>query len=194
MVNIPYGSLAGAMSQNPVDRSRLASARMVGSGTTILLLAVILAPQIKAAENLHRTFLVVAAIFLVIGMALFLTTFFISKETVYREVEQVSLKQTLTTIGQNGPLMRLCASSFFYLTGQNVVGALAIYLANDVLARYVTGTGAWIATVVTIITTGAVIYVGPLGPSATPPPADSARSVASWSVASSRSWVAWSSP
>lgn len=167
MVNIPYGSLAGAMSQNPVDRSRLASARMVGSGTTILLLAVILAPQIKAAQNLHRTFLVVAAIFLVIGMALFMTTFFTSKETVYREVEQVSLKQTLATIRQNGPLMRLCGSSFFYLTGQNVVGALAIYLANDVLARYVGGTGAWIATVVTIITTGAVIYVGPLGPTAT---------------------------
>ncbi|MFP5345690.1 MAG: MFS transporter, partial [Actinomycetes bacterium] len=54
MVNIPYGSLAGAMSQSPIDRSRLASARMVGSGTTILLLAVILAPQIKAAQNLHH--------------------------------------------------------------------------------------------------------------------------------------------
>ena len=26
LVNIPYGSLAGAMSQNPIDRSRLASA------------------------------------------------------------------------------------------------------------------------------------------------------------------------
>lgn len=46
MVNIPYGSLAGAMSQNPVDRSRLASARMVGSGATILLLSLFLAPRI----------------------------------------------------------------------------------------------------------------------------------------------------
>ena len=67
LVNIPYGSLAGAMSQNPIDRSRLASARMVGSGTTILLLALVLAPQIKASDNLARSFLVTAVIFLVIG-------------------------------------------------------------------------------------------------------------------------------
>jgi glucuronide carrier protein len=155
------------MSQNPVDRSRLASARMVGSGTTILLLAVILAPQIKASDNLHQTFLVVAAVFLVIGMAMFMTTFLTSRETVHREVERVSFRQTITTLRQNGPLVRLCASSFFYLTGQNVVSAIAIYLANDVISRYVSGPAAWLGTVVTIITTGAVIYVGPLGPTAT---------------------------
>ncbi|WP_127127133.1 glycoside-pentoside-hexuronide (GPH):cation symporter [Georgenia sp. SYP-B2076] len=167
MVNIPYGSLAGAMSQNPVDRSRLASARMVGSGTTILLLAVILAPRIKTAANLHQTFLIVALIFLVVGMAMFMTTFLTSRETVYREVERVSLRETFSTLRRNGPLMRLCLSSFFYLTGQNIVSALAIYLANDVLARYVSGTAGWLAAVVTIITTGAVIYVGPFGPSVT---------------------------
>ncbi|MFH5823566.1 glycoside-pentoside-hexuronide (GPH):cation symporter [Georgenia sp. AZ-5] len=166
MVNIPYGSLAGAMSQDPVDRSRLASARMVGSGTAILLLSVLLAPQIKAAEDLATTFLVVAIIFLVIGTAMFAFTFLTAKETVYREVEKVSLKDTIATVRQNKPLMRLCASSFFYLTAQNVVGALAIYIANDALARYA-GAGNWLASVVTIITTGAVLYVGPFGPTVT---------------------------
>lgn len=167
MVNIPYGSLAGAMSQNPVDRSRLAASRMVGSGTTILLLAIILAPQIKGASDLHRTFIIVGVLFLVLGMALFLTTFLTSRETVYREVARVSLKETWATVRQNSPLLRLCGSSFFYLTGQNVVGALAIYVANDVLSRYVPGSANWLATVVTIITTGAVIYVGPFGPAVT---------------------------
>ncbi len=162
LVNIPYGSLAGAMSQNPIDRSRLASARMVGSGTTILLLALVLAPQIKASDNLALSFLVTAIIFLVVGTALFLITFLTARETVIRDVTQVSLKQTLQTVRQNGPLVRLCLSSFFYLTGQNVVSALGIYIANDVLMRY-TG-GNWLASVVTIITTGAVIYVAPFGP------------------------------
>ena len=50
----------------------------------------------------------------------------------------------------------------FYLTGQNIISALGIYIANDILSRY-TG-GNWLATVVTIITTGAVIYVAPFGP------------------------------
>jgi len=75
LVNIPYGSLAGAMSQNPIDRSRLASGRMVGSGSTILLLALVLAPQIKASDNLALTFLITAAGFLVIGSILFMIVF-----------------------------------------------------------------------------------------------------------------------
>ena len=103
LVNIPYGSLAGAMSQNPVDRSRLASARMVGSGSTILLLALVLAPQIKASDNLAQTFLVTAAVFLVIGPILFFITFATARETVVREVPQVSLRQTIQTVTKNGP-------------------------------------------------------------------------------------------
>ena len=59
------------MSQNPIHRPRLASARMVGSGSTILLLALVLAPQIKASDNLALTFLLTAAAFLVIGTILF---------------------------------------------------------------------------------------------------------------------------
>ena len=162
LVNIPYGSLAGAMSQNPVDRSRLASARMVGSGSTILLLALVLAPQIKASDNLAQTFLVTAAVFLVIGSILFFITFATARETVVREVPHVSLRQTIQTVTKNGPLARLCLSSFFYLTGQNIIGALGIYIALDILGQY--DQGNWLATVVTVITSGAVIYVAPFGP------------------------------
>ncbi|WP_448852129.1 glycoside-pentoside-hexuronide (GPH):cation symporter [Corynebacterium sp. 335C] len=162
MVNIPYGSLAGAMSQNPVDRSRMASARMVGSGFTILVLALLLAPAIKAAENLQRTFLVTAVVFLVIGTVFFMTTFLTSKEVVFREVEKVSLKETIDTVKRNGPLVRLCGSSLAYLTGQNVVSATALYIAIDLLGRY--SDGNWQSSVVTVITTGAVLYMGPFGP------------------------------
>lgn len=162
LVNIPYGSLAGAMSQNPVDRSRLASARMVGSGLTILLLALVLAPQIKASQDLGRTFLITAGAFLVVGTILFMITFLTSRETVYREVPKVSFRQTLATVRRNGPLLRLCGSSFFYLTGQSVIGTLTIYLAIDVMAQY-TG-GNWLATVATILISGAVLYVAPFGP------------------------------
>jgi glucuronide carrier protein len=46
-----------------------------------------------------------------------------------------------------------------YLIGQNVVGAAAIYYARDYLAG-----PASLLTIATIITTGAVLYVGPFGP------------------------------
>lgn len=97
--------------------------------------------------------------FVFVGMAFFMTTFFTAKETVFREVAQVSLKDTLATVKQNGPLARLCLSSLMYLTGQNIVGALAIYYARDYLAG-----PAGLLTLVTIITTGAVLYTGPFGP------------------------------
>ncbi|MPV37550.1 glycoside-pentoside-hexuronide (GPH):cation symporter [Georgenia subflava] len=166
LVNIPFGSLAGAMSQDPVDRSRLASARMVGSGATILLLSLVLAPQIAGADDLSTTFLLTAVAFLVVGTALYMWTFLTSKENVFREVERVTLRETVATVRQNGPLVRLCIASFFYLTGQNVVSAMGIYIANDALSQYA-GAGNWLASVVTIITTGAVLYVGPLGPGVT---------------------------
>lgn len=165
MVNIPFGSLAGAMSQNPVDRSRLASARMVGSGATILLLSVFLAPRLKQAADLSTTFLVTSVVFLVIGAAFFAITFLTSKEVVFREVEKVSFRETMSTIRKNGPLLRLCLSSVFYLTAQSMVAALTIYLANVVLGRYTSG--GWVASVSIVITTGAVLYVGPFGPAVT---------------------------
>jgi glucuronide carrier protein len=162
LVNIPFGSLAGAMTQDATERSRLAGARMVGSGATILLLALVLAPQLTASENLHRAFLITAVAFTVVGFALFMMTFLTAKETVFREVPHVSLAQTWETLKQNGPLIRLCLSSLFYLIGQNVVSAIALYFARDVLRG-----GEALLAVVTIITTGAVIYVGPFGPTVT---------------------------
>lgn len=162
LVNIPFGSLAGAMTQDPIDRSKLAGARMVGSGFTILILSVFLAPRLKGAQDLQATFLITASVFVFVGFAFFMITFATAKETVYREVAQVSLKDTLATVRHNGPLARLCGSSLMYLTGQNVVSALAIYYARD----YLDGTGTLLA-VVTIITTGAVLYVGPFGPMVT---------------------------
>ena len=159
LVNIPFGSMAGAMTQEPTERAKLAGARMVGSGVTILILAIVLAPRLKSADDLESTFLITAAVFVFIGMAFFLTTFFTAKEVVERDVPRVSFKQTIQTVTKNGPLARLCASSLMYLTAQNVVGAIIIYYARD----YLGGTAS-LLTLVTIITTGAVLYVGPFGP------------------------------
>lgn len=61
LVNIPYGSLAGAMSQNPVDRARLSAARMVGTGATVLVLSIVLAPRVKSSADPATTFLFTAA-------------------------------------------------------------------------------------------------------------------------------------
>ena len=54
-VNIPYGSLSAAMTENATDRSRLAGARAIASSVTGVLLAFVLAPQFEdtAADNIR---------------------------------------------------------------------------------------------------------------------------------------------
>ena len=48
MVNVPYGSLATAMTQVSRERAKLAVARGLGAGLGGLLLTFIIAPQIQA--------------------------------------------------------------------------------------------------------------------------------------------------
>jgi len=55
-------------------------------------------------------------------------------------------------VTKNGPLARLCLFSLMYLIAQNVVGAIVIYYARDYL-----DSSAALLTLVTIITTGAVL-------------------------------------
>ena len=48
LVNIPYGSMATAMTQVPAERAKLASFRVYGSNLTILMLALVVAPRSRA--------------------------------------------------------------------------------------------------------------------------------------------------
>jgi glucuronide carrier protein len=135
LVNIPYGSLAAAMTQVPTERARLATFRVFGSNITILMLALVVSPQIEGSENLQRSLTITVLTFVVVGMALYLFTFFTAKEQVERDVAQVSLRQSLGTLRQNRPLAMLCLSSLMFLTALYGIQAIGIYYARDVLGN-----------------------------------------------------------
>jgi glucuronide carrier protein len=143
LVNIPYGSIAPAMSQVPTERARLASWRVWGSNLTILMLAFVVAPQIKRyaedTDALQRSLFITTAIFVVVGMALYLYTVATVKEQVYREVAAPTLKESFATLFRNRPLMWLCAGSLAFLTGLTALSTLAAYYAIYVLqdAQYI---------------------------------------------------------
>jgi glucuronide carrier protein len=90
LVNIPYGSIAPAMTQVPTERAALASWRVWGSNITILMLSFVVAPQIKRFTGdpvgLQRALFITTAIFVVVGMALYLFTVATVKEQVQRAV------------------------------------------------------------------------------------------------------------
>jgi glucuronide carrier protein len=135
LVNIPYGSLAGAMTQDPGERAKLGSARLVGALTVSSALGIFVAPLIKPGADLQQTFTTITLVFVVIGTALYFFTALTAKERVHRSVPKVSLKQSMETLKTNKPLMMLCLSSFFFLTGYLALTSVQLYYLRDVLGR-----------------------------------------------------------
>ena len=144
-VNVPYGSLATAMTQVSRERAKLAVARGLGAGLAGLLLTFIIAPQIQGiardktlsadarAAALQQVFTTTTLLFIVVGAALYWLTFRFCRETVVRIEPRITVRDTFKTLKTNKPLGILCASSFFYLIGLFAVGGATAYYAIYVL-------------------------------------------------------------
>jgi glucuronide carrier protein len=135
LVNIPYGSLAAAMTQVPNERAKLASARSMGAAATILLLAFVVSPQIQTSDDLQRSLTMTTLAFVVVGFGLYLFTFLTAKETVERDIAVVGLRESLETLRQNRPLIVLCLSAITFLVGMFALQTIGIYYARDVLGN-----------------------------------------------------------
>lgn len=132
LVNIPYGSLAAAMTQRPAERAKLATSRTVGAAVTGAALGIFVTPLLKPENDLQAIFTTVTLSFVFIGMALYLFTVFTTKERVYRKVHHVTTKQSFATLKGNKPLLMLCISSLLMLTGMISMSTAQIYLMRDV--------------------------------------------------------------
>jgi glucuronide carrier protein len=139
LTNIPYGSLATAMTQDPVERSRLGIWRSVGPIFGIFIIVLVVAPQItryRTQPDQLQTFLTtVTIIFAVVGYALYLLCFFNCKEQVAHESKPVTIKETVATVRQNRPLLILCVSNLVFLTGIFGLQASQAYYATYILGN-----------------------------------------------------------
>ncbi len=135
LVNIPYGSMAGAMTQDPSDRAKLAGARTVGGLLVSAILGMVVAPMFSKDADLQPVFTTLTIIFIILGTALYLFCVLTSKERVQRDVQQVSLKQSFDTLKSNSPLLMLCLSSLILLTGMMTLGTVQLYYFRDVMGN-----------------------------------------------------------
>ena len=162
LVNIPYGSMAPALTQNPVERGKLASFRMYGTAIAILALAFVIAPQIQGNANnpeaLQRSLFITTGIFVVVGMALYLFLVFNTQENVRRDPAPVSLRESLRTLRTNGPLLWLSAGAVLFRIGFVTLGTLGSYIAI-----YVQQNAQFIAWN-TLAQTAGLFVIGPLIP------------------------------
>jgi glucuronide carrier protein len=135
LVNVPYGCLVGAMTQNPRDRARLASARTLGGLTVGAMLGLVVAPLLDSKAQMQQTFTVTTLIFAAVGTGLYLLTAATAQEQVHQDVEKLTLRQSTTTLRQNSPLLILCCSSVLFMTGTTSMGAAQFFYLRDVLGR-----------------------------------------------------------
>ncbi|MDT0213880.1 glycoside-pentoside-hexuronide (GPH):cation symporter [Rothia sp. ARF10] len=171
LVNIPYGSLASAMTQSVKERAKLVSSRFFGGAVGGIVLSFIIGPQISALKEEKKTldaaayqdkvqsiFTQTTLLFVVIGTIAYAVTWYTCREKVVRTQPRVSLRDTWETLRSNKPLGYLCASSFFYLIGLFAVGGASVYYA-----LYVLGDITWVVWI-TLVNSGISIVAAPFIP------------------------------
>lgn len=132
-VNIPYGSLASAMSQDGDERAKMSTARMVAASLTILMIAFVVSPQISASDDLQRSLTITTIVFAVVGYLLYLWCFASAREKIVRLPAPTTLRDSAAMLRRNRPLVILCSSSLLFLTGMFAVQTVGVYYARDVL-------------------------------------------------------------
>ena len=154
--------MAPALTQVPKERARLAAFRSMGASATVLMLAWVVAPQIKRyvkdPAGFQHSLTFTTGIFAVVGFGLFLLTFLTCRENVARDVTSVTLRQSLQTFRTNRPLLMLCVTALAAITGTTAFGSVGAFYARDILGNadlYV-----WL----TVVNTSVIFVVAPLMP------------------------------
>ena len=139
-VNIPYGSLSAAMTQDSLDRSRLSGARSIASAITGVALAAIIAPQFQGiatrpADEVRIQFTITCAVLGVLAVLLYLFCFANTRETVPKSPGKSKFSTTMKMVGKNRPLLVLCLGAFFLLGAMFTMNAVAMYYTRAIIGN-----------------------------------------------------------
>ncbi|WP_321158114.1 glucuronide transporter [Providencia stuartii] len=142
LINIPYGSLATAMTLQPLSRARLGAARSIGGAVTGIFLTLLITPFVSSAGaniasiEMEKVYFYVTLGLAFFGVGLYFVCFKSTKEIIVRTDVQPSLKNSLNTIKQNKALMILCSATICVLISGFTVSASSLfyvrYVLNDV--------------------------------------------------------------
>ncbi len=135
-VNIPYGSMASAISQDPKDRASLSTWRSAGAGIAAGLVSVIIPVVIYYTDDAGNKVLsasrvtVVAAVCSVLAVGAYLLCYSLTTErfVVPQKTEKFDLKELVKGWLSNRALLGIILSTFFMLVSQNVTSGLSSYI------------------------------------------------------------------
>ena len=147
--NVPYASLTGVMTDDPNERTSIASYRQLfanAAGFIVQSLAIPMVVYLGRGSS-ARGYQITMGIFLVTSVLMFLIAFAVSKERIQPDPKQKSsVAQDLGDLLKNGPWIALFLVTTFYFIALMIRGSLMLpyfkYLAgNQLLFSWFNGFG-----------------------------------------------------
>lgn len=136
IVNVPYGSMASAMTQDPNERAQLASFRQGGATTGLLITTVAFIPIVKMFNDQTTGYLAATTVFAVLGTAVFLYCAMNIKERIVVEKPKEvkgSIVKSFAGLLKNKPFLILCVINLLTFSAFNVKLAVQVYYCQYVL-------------------------------------------------------------
>jgi len=135
-VNIPYGSLAAVMTQDPVERSSLAVARGLGGMVgNILPRLVVPLMLVRFADSQAAGYLTAMAVMGAVTILSYLFSYRMTEENVKQEIvshgEEIKLRDSFRVLVKNRPFIAACIGSIAMLLGLMINGAMSIYYFRE---------------------------------------------------------------
>ena len=153
-INIPYGALLGVLTRDTDERTRLSSYRFLGAFTGNFVVQATLLWLVKhlGGGSDQRGFTLAMAVFGVMAVGLFLTTFATTRERVQSAADRASsVGRDLWDLAKNGPWMALGMVGILCLVWISVRNAcLVYYFKYYVGAEQLTATYLVVGTLATL--------------------------------------------
>ncbi|NLV36877.1 MAG: MFS transporter [Clostridiaceae bacterium] len=128
--DIPLWSLTSVMSKSPNERTGLISLGKMIAPVSFILVSVVTVPLLQVFgydANAYRIVAVIYGIMMALGM---LAIFFNTRERVEHSSEKLPVKEILSSLKKNKPLLHILASQLFITTVDNLVTSMIIYYAT----------------------------------------------------------------
>lgn len=140
-INIPYGTMASVISQNPDDRASLSTFRSVGAILATLVIGISVPLFIYTTDNAGNevvkgeNFTIVAGILSIFALVSYLLCYFLTTERVHIETntnsQPVNFVQTMATLLKNKALLGIIGASLLLLLATLFTFSLNQFLFVD---------------------------------------------------------------
>lgn len=158
-VNIPYGSMASVITNDPVERASLSTYRTIGATLAGLIINAV-GPLIVFVDNKADAdrFFMAAVLFGLLSIACYMACYKLSTERIVAPAgttEKMDLKKTVKGLVKNKPLIAILFVSLMFMMNMMMIGAVNVYLFKDYFSSAAT------LSLVSIAQTIAVLMVAP---------------------------------